>query len=149
MKLRLTTLLLPVCAISGAALGALWAPPAAATQSPTVWDGIYTEEQALRGQQTYETACASCHGTDLSGGDEAPILSGGEFIWNWDGVTVGTLFERIRTSMPVEDPASVSRREKADILAYVLSSNDFPVGDAELASRTSVLERIMFEAIQR
>ena len=51
--------------------------------------------------------------------------------------------------MPVEDPASVSRREKADILAYLLSSNNFPVGDAELASRTSVLERIMFEAIQR
>ena len=120
-----------------------------AETNQSVWDGIYTEAQATRGQPLYEVSCAGCHGTDLGGGDEAPILVGGEFIWTWNGLTVGALFERIRKSMPVEDPSSVSRQEKADILAFMLSVNQFPSGDSELASRTSTLERITFEAIRR
>lgn len=138
------------CAALAALLGALGSStPAAARQGRSVWDGVYTTEQAARGQESYEYACAGCHGVDLSGGDEAPILAGGEFTWTWNGLTVGTLFERIRKSMPVEDPSSVSRQEKADILAFVFSANEFPAGDSELPSRTSRLEDIMFEAIQQ
>ena len=63
-----------------------------------------------------------------------PGLIGGEFIWNWSGLTIGQLFERLRISIPQENPASVSRREKADILAFILRLNEFPAGEKELAS---------------
>ena len=97
-----------------------------AAQSRTVWDGIYTDEQADRGESLYQDACASCHGQDLSGGQMVPELIGGEFTWNWSGLTIGQLFERLRISMPQEDPASVSRQEKADILAFILRGERVP-----------------------
>lgn len=119
-----------------------------AGQSRTVWDGIYTDEQADRGESLYQDACASCHGQDLSGGQMVPELIGGEFTWNWSGLTIGQLFERLRISMPQEDPASVSRQEKADILAFILRANEFPAGAKELASRAEMLNQFMFEALK-
>lgn len=121
---------------------------AAAGQARTTWDGIYTEQQAARGEPLYQEWCASCHAPDLSGGDLAPGLVGGEFVWNWSGITVGQLFERLRISMPQENPSSVTRAQKADILAFMLYVNEFPAGEHELADRTNMLEQIMFEAIQ-
>lgn len=120
----------------------------AGPQTKTVWDGIYTEEQAARGEPLYQEWCASCHAPDLSGGDLAPGLVGGEFTWNWSGLTVGQLFERLRISMPQENPSSVSRAEKAAILAFMLRVNEFPTGEQELADRTAMLEQFMFEAVQ-
>ena len=117
-------------------------------QGRTVWEGIYTDEQADRGEAIYQEACASCHSADLSGGQMVPGLIGGEFTWNWSGLTIGQLFERLRISMPQEDPASVSRQEKADILAFMLRSNEFPAGEQELTARSEVLDQFMFEAIE-
>ena len=98
----------------------------AAGQGRTVWDGIYTDQQADRGEPLYQDACASCHAQDLSGGQMVPELMGGEFVWNWSGLTIGQLFERLRISMLQEDPASVSRQEKADILAFILRGERVP-----------------------
>ena len=51
---------------------------------------------------------------------------------NWSGLTVGDLFERIRLSMPEGRPGTLSRQQNADILAYMLSVNQFPAGKTEL-----------------
>jgi mono/diheme cytochrome c family protein len=117
-----------------------------AQTSRSVWDGVYTVEQAKRGSDAFSTECASCHGTDLTGGDSAPPLMGGEFTSNWNGLTVGDLFERIRTSMPANNPGKLSRDKNADILAFILSVNQFPAGKSELERQTEVLKQIRFEA---
>ena len=130
-----------------AAMAAGMVGPAAA-QGRTVWDGVYTEQQAARGEPLYQQWCASCHAQDLSGGDLAPGLVGGEFTWNWSGISLGQLFERLRISMPQEDPGAVSRAEKADILAFMLFVNEFPAGENDLADRTQMLDQIMFEALE-
>src|SRR5262245_45606731 len=64
------------------------------------WEGVYTVEQAQRGEPLYSQYCASCHGADLSGGEMAPALTGGEFASNWNDLSLGELFERMRISMP-------------------------------------------------
>src|SRR6185295_1515773 len=99
-------------------------------QPPTksIWDGSYTTAQAERGRGLYAEQCASCHGSELTGGEMAPPLSGGEFMAGWDGLTIGDLFERIRISMPQNAPGSLSGQQNADILAYVLSVSKFPAG---------------------
>jgi mono/diheme cytochrome c family protein len=117
-----------------------------AQASRSVWDGAYTEEQANRGASAYAKECAGCHGTALTGGEEAPPLSGGGFVANWNGLTLGDLFERTRTTMPQNDPSRVSRQGHADILAYVLSVNKFPAGKAELEPKAELLRGIRFEA---
>lgn len=112
----------------------------------SVWDGVYTQEQAQRGQSFYNQYCMACHGGSLTGGEQAPPLAGGEFLANWNGLTVGDLFDRIRTSMPLNNPQSLNRETNAAILSYILSVNRFPNGQAELPSRSEVLKLIRLEA---
>ncbi|MEE2790863.1 MAG: cytochrome c [Acidobacteriota bacterium] len=128
----------------GAGMVLVVAIAAGANQRASVWDGVYTAAQAQRGAPLYEKDCAECHGADLSGGEMAPGLVGDEFVWTWNGLSVGELFERLRVSMPQGLPGRVSRQAKADILAFMLAMNGFPPGGTELVSRTERLARIDF-----
>src|SRR6266852_4271121 len=114
--------------------------------SRSVWDGVYTVAQAKRGQALYNQQCSSCHGDTLAGGEAAPPLAGGDFLSNWDGLTMGDLFERIRKTMPGNKPGSLSREVNADITAYMLGVNSFPTGERELASNTELLKQIRIAA---
>jgi len=118
---------------------------ALAADSRSVADGVYTKEQAARGLTTYRTLCARCHGENLLGGDEAPSLAGGEFVERWSGKTVGSLFELIRTTMPSDGPGTLSRKQCADTVAYMLSANEFPAGQKELESDVAPLNEIRIE----
>lgn len=117
-----------------------------AQSTRSVWDGVYTPQQARRGQEIYTKECARCHGADLTGGESAPPLAGAEFLSNWTGLTVGDLFERTRRSMPQSDPGKLTRAQNADVLAYMLSANRFPEGKAELDKETEVLKQIRIDA---
>jgi mono/diheme cytochrome c family protein len=117
-----------------------------AQQAKSQWDGVYTEDQAKRGEGLYSQYCASCHGPDLSGGEMAPGLTGGEFSSNWNDLSLGELFERMRVSMPQNSPGSLSRQQNADILAFVLFKSNFPAGQAELPTQTEMLNTIKFIA---
>jgi len=129
------------------ALGAL--ALSASPQSPrTVWDGVFTAEQARRGQARYAEQCAACHGDTLAGGESAPPLAGGEFLSNWNGLTVGDLFDRTRSTMPQSKPGSLSREANTEIIAYLLSANQFPAGKTDLPQASEVLREIRIDAIR-
>jgi S-disulfanyl-L-cysteine oxidoreductase SoxD len=112
----------------------------------SVWDGVYTEDQADRGRPLYNQHCASCHADTLMGGEMSPPLVGGEFMSNWNGLTLGDLFERIRTSMPQNKPGTLSREVNADITAYILSVNKFPAGKTELPRAAEFLREIRIDS---
>lgn len=99
----------------------------------------------MRGSALYAGNCASCHGTALTGGESAPPLAGADFFSNWNGLTVGDLFERIRVSMPADRPGKLTREQDADVLAYMLSMNQFPPGKTELERQTEALKQIRIE----
>jgi mono/diheme cytochrome c family protein len=103
-----------------------------AAQQATVWDGVYTLEQAARGEKLYAQHCAQCHGDTLGGVESAPPLTGDQFNGNWEGLALGDLFERMRVSMPLDRPGTLSRAENADILAHVLRVGGFPSGEKPL-----------------
>lgn len=131
------------------AVGVVWLAGAATqtgAQQKTVWDGVYTEEQAKRGAASYEKDCASCHQADLAGDGFAPALSGPEFAAAWEGLSVGDLLERVRISMPPSDPNSVTVAGKADIIAHVLKMNQFPAGTTELPGEVEALKQIQYKA---
>lgn len=118
----------------------------APAESHSVWDGVYTEEQAKRGETVYQKECAACHGAQLTGGESAPPLTGGVFQANWNGLTLGDLFDRIRKTMPLSKPNSLPRQQVADVLAFMLSNNKFPAGKTELYRQSEMLKEIRFEA---
>ncbi len=129
------------------AFGAVGARGTVAAQGgKSQWDGIYTEAQAKRGEGLYGQYCASCHGADLAGGEMAPGLTGGEFTSNWNDLSVGDLYERIRISMPQSAPGSLSRQQNSDILAFILHKMNTPVGQKELSTSTDELKAIKFLA---
>jgi mono/diheme cytochrome c family protein len=109
---------------------------AAAQEAPkqTTLDGVYNTDQAQRGTESYKQACASCHGDTLGGSDQAPALAGDDFISRWEEQLVSDLAERIRTSMPLDNPGSLSSAATTDIVAYILQVNNLPSGPAELTS---------------
>jgi mono/diheme cytochrome c family protein len=133
-------ILLPMVAVAGLRT-AVHAQP-----TKSVWDGVYTEEQANRGAPLYSEQCASCHGPELMGGEMAPPLAAGDFLAGWDGLTVGDLFERMRISMPQNAPGSLSGQQNADILAFMFKANSFPAGSTELSSQAMALKDIKLEA---
>ena len=125
-------------------------PPASlAASGPSlhsVWDGVYTEEQARRGQQLYATHCLSCHGESLEGSGPVHALTGPEFLANWNGLSMGDMLERTRISMPMDKPGTLSRQQIADVLSFVLSVNKLPAGDVELPRQSELLSPIKFLA---
>lgn len=121
---------------------------AMAQTSRSVWDGIYTADQAKRGKSIYTDYCLACHGPELNGGDAVPPLSGSLFLSNWNTFTVGDLFDRIRVSMPADKPGRLSRQQNADVLAYILSFDNFPAGSSELETQSLILKQIKFDAFK-
>ena len=130
---------------------ALWMAAVSASvggQTPrTVWDGVYTEEQAKRGEALYMERCVHCHGANLAGAvDGAASLTGATFNGNWNGVTLDLMLDRVRTTMPVDKPASLSRQQIADLLSFIFSANKFPAGKTELPRQAEMLNLIQFKA---
>ena len=95
----------------------------------SVWDGVYTEEQAERGRKIFRTHCADCHET-------------GEFKMGYR--TVNDIFSS-RESMPEVSPGSVNAEEYVDLIAYILSANGMPSGEEELKAVPDILERLLFK----
>ena len=117
---------------------------AAAQNSRSVTDGVYTQEQASRGKAAYAVQCAGCHGAQLGGGDEAPALVGQQFLAKWRSRSVSDLFENIRVTMPADRPGTLSRAMNSDIVAWILASNQFKAGGTELGMESDALKRILF-----
>ena len=132
--------------IAAASLFGLSFVSSATAQGVNVWDGVYTKAQAEKGEQLYQERCSSCHGVQMQGIEEAPTLKQGAFVYNWDGMPVSVLFQRLRETMPLDDPKGTPRKVKADILAYIMSQNNFPVGKTPLPYQNSRLKRIKWNA---
>ena len=129
----------------------LFVAPTSALRSEESRTGtiMYNEEQALKGQDLYNEHCASCHGAALEGQGSLP-LSGATFRARWadDHHSVDDLFYIIRTLMPYGQPATLSKPEYVDIIAYILMVNGYPAGAQPLPSDPPILKRMTIKAQQ-
>ena len=139
----LTSVTLLACALAVNVTGQQRDRDAKTTPARTVWDGVYTGEQARRGQTEYMRSCASCHAEDLRGNGTAPSLVDESFWFLYDDTTVGELWERIRTLMPSDRPNSLSSQSYRDIVAFILQSNKLPPGEKELDADPEALRQVL------
>ena len=100
----------------------------------TIWDGVYTVEQADRGADTARTVCFACH--------SASEWTTPMFIRVWSGRPIHQMWENLRMTMPYDSPGRLTAQEYADVVAYMLELNDAPAGDTELPSDADGLRRI-------
>lgn len=132
--------------IHGLILGgyALFGAASLAGQAPrSVGDGVYSAAQATRGQQLYAAQCAECHGKGLEGTVGTP-LAGERFLAEWSSRSLANLAEKIQKTMPFNQPATLSRQQAIDLVAYILQAGKFRAGQAELAE--SMLAQVTFPA---
>ena len=140
---------LAVAAAFGGLFGSLLRADVAGQQpARSVSSGVYTADQAKRGQAVYTSECAKCHLDDLSGGRDAPPLAGADFINGWKGKTVGELFDEVKATMPFDGPGRLTPEQYADIIAYIFSANKLPAGEKELEHDVAPLKQIRIEAAQ-
>lgn len=127
-----------LCVTSVVCAGVAWqsGPPATG-----IWAGVYSEEQATRGKSRYIDACSGCHGKDLRATDGfTPPLAGGEFMYQWESRTLDELLSQLRSTMPKDRAGSLGADEYLDIVAFMLQSNGFPAGSADLRSDRNELK---------
>ena len=108
----------------------------------TVWDSVFTTTQASHGDSLYKATCVKCHGATLAGGDDGSPLVGPVFLGNWRDLTLDQLFDKIRTTMPPDNPKSIATRDVADLVAYLLTQNQFPAGAKTLTDSVDQLKDI-------
>jgi S-disulfanyl-L-cysteine oxidoreductase SoxD len=130
------------------ALLSLWTAGAAAQAERSVKEGVYTEEQAKRGEQVYAETCANCHGEHMEGADMSPSLVGATFSSNWNTLTVGDYYDRVRTTMPMDRPGTLSPQQIADVVSFILKSNQYAAGKTELPTVVAPLKTIKIEPAQ-
>lgn len=108
---------------------------------PLLQNPKFTRAQISRGQSVYRAHCANCHSADLRGGS-GPSLIDKHFLRRWKGQTGLALFDRIRNTMPLGKPGSLSRQAVADLLAYWYAQQGFEAGEQELAASERELQII-------
>jgi mono/diheme cytochrome c family protein len=104
----------------------------------TVWDGVYTAEQARRGQTAYTQSCVACHKADLLGIEGA--MKGEPFMERRREDNLETLFLDMKATMPRGNPGGLPEQTYTDIISYLLQNNDMPPGLIEL--KPAALEKI-------
>jgi mono/diheme cytochrome c family protein len=108
-----------------------------------ITDGVYSSTQASRGQSAYMQECSACHMPELTGSERAPALAGDSFLRRWRGLSLGSFFERIKSTMPQNKPQSLGDAVYVDIAAFLLQSNGFPEGAVDLKSDPAFLKEVL------
>ncbi len=93
-----------------------------AQQPPAPAGATFTAAQVSAGQQAYTTSCAGCHMPDLKGNNEAPPLTGQDFMNAWRTRQARELVELIQGAMPPAGPRLPADQYLA-ITAYILQAN--------------------------
>jgi hypothetical protein len=96
---------------------------------------MFTQAQVGRGKNTYKRFCSDCHLSNLQGDGLEPPLTGSLFLDAWREDYLASLYDFMQTRMPKSrdnEPGSLKENQYLDILAYILSENEFPTGAKEL-----------------
>jgi cytochrome c len=99
---------------------------------------VYTAVQATRGEELYMSLCVSCH---------PPATYTGAVFKTWQGRNLGELLAFLQEKMPKNDPGSMTDKEYADVIAYLLKLNKMPTGRAELPPDAKILRTINIDIL--
>src|SRR5689334_5096118 len=116
----------------------LWFFPTFSFVQQTVWDAVYTGDQARRGEVAYTQYCVGCHKPNLDGIEGA--MKGDAFIERRREDNLETLFLDMKATMPRGNPGGLPDQTYTDIISYLLQNNEMPAGSTEL--KPEVLERV-------
>jgi len=101
----------------------------------TTMDGIFTAEQAQRGEGLFNQHCTRCHSIQE--------FTGRSFETLWVGTPTAALYLRIANTMPLDQPGSLGTVQSTALLAHILQENGMPPGDVPLEADLEFLTSIL------
>jgi len=132
-RLAFSIAVIPVVACAARAQDSTAAPPA----ERALTSGVFSEQQAQRGEGVYRTSCQSCHAKTEYTGDKFKV--------GWVSKTVYDIFDSIRTLMPDDNPGSLERQQYIDVVAYIFSLNAYPAGANDLPADDDGLKKLRID----
>lgn len=132
--------------VAGGLVSAAWmmavamtmAAPDQAAATKTTKARVYSAAQATRGEALYMSMCVSCH---------PPATYTGAVFLTWQGRSLGELLAFLQEKMPKNDPGSLTDKEYADVMAYLLKLNKMPAGRVDLPADAKVLRGINIDIL--
>ena len=93
---------------------------------------------AVDGAKLYAQKCATCHGAQFQGA-HGPALTGKTFAAVWKGRTARNLYTKIRLTMPIAEPGTLTERQAVAITNHILAGSKIkpakkPTAAADLAA---------------
>jgi cytochrome c len=104
-------------------------------EASSVQTGVYSEEQAKRGETLFGEACLVCH--------QPEEFATGGYMDGWAGMSVNDFVEFVRSTMPEDNPGRLKRQEYIDIISFFFQQNGLPTGESEMVR--NVLKNIQIE----
>ena len=93
-----------------------------------------TAAQSHAGRAAYVSQCAGCHLTDLAGRNEAPQLSGTNFLTAWRSRTAGALVGYMQSTMPPGNVGGLGADAYVQLAAFLLEANGAHLGSEPLTA---------------
>jgi mono/diheme cytochrome c family protein len=92
----------------------------------SVRDGVFSAEQAARGERMFASICTNCHEIAEFTGTDA-------YLDEVEGKPLWETFDYISSEMPEDDPGSLRPEDYADVLAYLFSVYGLPSAGTDLS----------------
>jgi len=103
----------------------------ATTVAETFVDPQYTLAQAAAGAEVYKSTCARCHASTQ--------WQGSIFAANWRDRRLSDFHDLVSTTMPQDNPGSLTPQQYVDVTAYVLQLAGFPSGVIALSGDSAMM----------
>jgi len=98
----------------------------------------FSDQQMKEGAALFAEKCAGCHGVDMSGGEFGPSLKSENFWQQWVGMPARRLYSRIISTMPIEDPGSLTPAQTLALTALIARENGAPSQPAAVTAAASL-----------
>jgi mono/diheme cytochrome c family protein len=127
MRLLVLALAFPLGCASApkTAAPAPMAPPAPMAVPATL------DEQVAAGAKTFDAACASCHGKQGQGIEDAPTIIGEKALWDFKDAS--ELFTYVQKNMPPDGPGPLVQRDFWNLTAFLAHKNGW-TGEGPLSA---------------
>ncbi|MDE2879552.1 MAG: cytochrome c [Gemmatimonadota bacterium] len=125
IRMAAVAVLLGATSLAGQEEGGDAAEAEEAAAAANTTQGVFSEEQATRGEDVFWNICAECHFEEDFGGP---------FIQSWVGASVKDLVDEIVATMPEDNPGGLPAEQYVDVVAYMFKINGMPTGEDELTA---------------
>ena len=94
----------------------------------SVWDSVFTDSQAVRGDSVYKETCVKCHGATLAGGDDGTPPPAQTSLATGTASPSASSMRKFARRCRRTSQSRFRPEQLADVVAYMLAKNLFPAG---------------------